>query len=429
MSFSLILTILFLILLFLGLPIAFILGFLSVLYIIMTGDYSALYIIPQRLFGGQNNFVILAVPLFILAGEMMNKSNVSKNILKFATILVGKYRGGLGLVNVLASMLFGGITGSALADVAALGPLEIEMMTAQGYDRDFSTAVTAASALQGPIIPPSIPALLIAAVTGISAGSLFLGCAIPGIMVGLGAMFVVVFVSKKRNYPIFNKKYSIKEFIKSFFSSFPALFSIVIILGGIVGGVFTPTEAAAVAVVYVLFLSIFYKTFTIDFFKKALLSTLVTTSKIFFIVGCATVFSWVLAIENIPQTLSVLLFQITDNKYILLLIINIIILFWGMWMDTGPAIIILIPILLPVIENMGINQVHFGVVMIVNLMIGQITPPFGMTLYTAQAVGKTEFIPLAKNLIPFVLIDVVVLFVITYFPKIVLWLPSVFKLL
>lgn len=425
MGVSSLIIILFLILLFSGMPISFILGFISVFYIFFTHNYSFLYIVSQKLFAGQNNFVILAVPLFILAGEIMTRSNVSKNILNLATILVGRFKGGLGYVNVLASMLFGGMTGSALADVAALGPIEIEMMTSQGYDREFSTAVTAASALQGPIIPPSIPALLIAAVTGISTGGLFLGCAIPGILVGLGAMIVVYFISKKRNYPVFSKKHSISYVLKIFFVTLPALLTIVIILGGIIGGIFTPTEAAAVAVVYVLILSIITKNFKWKFFREALVVSLVTTSKVFFIVGCAAIFSWVMAIENIPQILSKFLFGITTNKYILIFIINIIVLFWGMWMDTGPAIVILIPIFLPIAEELGINSIHFGVIMIVNLMIGQITPPFGMTLYTAQAVGKVEFAPLAKNLIPFVLIDIVVLFIVTYFPKIVLWLPSV----
>jgi len=376
-----------------------------------------------------NSFVLLAVPLFILAGEIINKGNVSENILKFANVFVGKFRGGLGYANVLASMLFGGLTGSALADVAALGSIEIDMMTKNGYDKEFSTAVTAASALQGPIIPPSIPAVLIASVTGISTGSLFLGSAIPGILVGIGAMLVVYITSIKRNYPVERKKYTLKKMFKVFVSTIPAIFTIVIILGGIVGGIFTPTEAAAVAVVYVIILTLFTKDLNRKKFTDALTSALKTTAKIFIIIGFATVFSWIIAIENVPNIISGYLFSVSSNKYIILLMINLIILFWGMWMDTAPSIVILIPLFLPIAEGIGVHPVHFGVIMIVNLMIGQISPPFGMTLYTAQALGKVEFGPLIKNITPFVLIDIVVLTIITYIPAISLWLPRVFNLL
>ena len=419
----------FFFLLFLGMPIAFVLGISSVLYFIISGNYSALYIIAHRSFSGMNSFVLLAVPLFILAGEIINKGNVSENILKFANVFVGKFRGGLGYANVLASMLFGGLTGSALADVAALGSIEIDMMTKNGYDKEFSTAVTAASALQGPIIPPSIPAVLIASVTGISTGSLFLGSAIPGILVGIGAMLVVYITSIKRNYPVERKKYTLKKMFKVFVSTIPAIFTIVIILGGIVGGIFTPTEAAAVAVVYVIILTLFTKDLNRKKFTDALTSALKTTAKIFIIIGFATVFSWIIAIENVPNIISGYLFSVSSNKYIILLMINLIILFWGMWMDTAPSIVILIPLFLPIAEGIGVHPVHFGVIMIVNLMIGQISPPFGMTLYTAQALGKVEFGPLIKNITPFVLIDIVVLTIITYIPAISLWLPRVFNLL
>jgi tripartite ATP-independent transporter DctM subunit len=376
-----------------------------------------------------NSFVLLAVPLFILAGEIINKGKISKKILMLANVFVGRYRGGLGYANVLASMLFGGLTGSALADVAALGPIEIDMMTKHGYDKEFSTAVTAASALQGPIIPPSIPAVLIASVTGISVGGLFIGSAIPGIMVGLGAMFVVYIISVRRNYPVEKKRYTLKEILNIFLSAIPALFTIVIILGGIVGGIFTPTEAAAVAVIYVIILSLVGKNLDINNFVIALTSTLKTTAKLFMIIGFATVFSWIIAIENVPEIISNFLLSVSSNKYVIILLINLIILFWGMWMDTAPSIVILIPLFLPIAKEIGIHPIHFGVIMIVNLMIGQISPPFGMTLYTAQAVGKVEFSGLIKDIIPFVLIDIVVLIMITYIPAISLWLPSVFNFL
>ena len=303
------------------------------------------------------------------------------------------------------------------------------MMTKHGYDKEFSTAVTAASALQGPIIPPSIPAVLIASVTGISVGGLFIGSAIPGVMVGLGAMFVVYIISIRRNYPVEKKRYALKEILNIFLSAIPALFTIVIILGGIVGGIFTPTEAAAVAVIYVIILSLVSKNLDIKNFISALTSTLKTTAKLFMIIGFATVFSWIIAIENVPEIISNFLLSISSNKYVIILLINLIILFWGMWMDTAPSIVILIPLFLPIAKEIGIHPIHFGVIMIVNLMIGQISPPFGMTLYTAQAVGKVEFSGLIKDIIPFVLIDIVVLIMITYIPAISLWLPSVFNFL
>jgi tripartite ATP-independent transporter DctM subunit len=422
--------ILFLILLFAGMPVAFVLGISSLSYFLLTGSLNYLSILTFKVFTGMDNFVLMAVPLFVLTGELMNKGGITAKLVELSNMIVGRFRGGLAYVNILGSMFFAGITGSALADVAALGSMLIPAMEENGYDKEYSTAVTAASAIQGPIIPPSIPAVLIAAATGISTGALFLGGAIPGILLGISCCIVTFVLVRKRNYPRNAKKYTPHDVFTTIRETSVALLTPVIILGGILLGVFTPTEAAGVAVLYsIMIISLGKKRLSFKEIGSVLTNTVIATAKIYLIIGMASIFAWVLAIENIPMLIADFITGISSNTYIILLIINLFLLFWGMWMDTAPSIMILMPLLYPIATRVGIHPVHFGVITIVNLMIGLLTPPFGMALFSAQTIGKVKMNKLIKELVPFLIADFIVLGLVTMIPEISLFLPRLFGLI
>jgi tripartite ATP-independent transporter DctM subunit len=416
----------FLLLLGLGVPVAFVLGISSLVYFLLSDQVVFLNVIAERFFSGMNLFVLMAIPLFIFMGEILNKSNITKELVDFADILVGRFRGGLAHVNIVVSTLFAGITGSALSDISALGSLLIPAMEEQGYDTEFSAAVTVASSLQGPIIPPSIPAVLVAGVSGISVGGVFLGGAIPGLMFGLSCIVITIIRSKQRNYPKHVIKMTFSIIWTAFKTSFLALITPVIVIGGMLGGVFTPTEAAAIASTYAIFLTFVVRKTPLKELKQITYNVVISTSKVYFIIGICSVFSWILTIEQVPQLVMGPLMSISDNKYIILLILNLILLFWGMWLDIGPAILILSPIFFPIIRNLGMSPVHFGVIMVVNLMIGLSTPPFGLGLFAVMAVSKVEYKKLIKELIPFYLGLLIVLLLINIFPELVLFIPRFF---
>lgn len=422
MSVFMIVLLIFFTLLLLGMPVAFVMGFSAVLYCVLVGDVPSLYIVSHRLFGGIDNFVLMAIPLFILTGEVMNRCNVTQRLIDFANALVGRFRGGLGHVNIIGSMFFAGISGSALSDVASLGKLEIKMMEDSGYDTEFAAAVTAASAIEGPVIPPSIPAVLLSAVTGISTGALFAGGIVPGVLLGVFECIVVAIIAKKRGYGT-DYKASFKEIIKNAQKALLPMLTPLIILGGIMSGVFTPTEAAAIAAVYCIIISIFaFHALNWKVAKECIRETVIGTAKIYFIIGGATVFAWVLSMENIPEMVANVLAGI-NNPWVVLLIINVFLLFWGMWMDTAPSILILVPILLPVIERLGIHPIHFGMIFLFNLMIGMLTPPFGMVLFSTLTVCKATMKGLLRELVPFLIACFVLLALITFVPEISLFLP------
>jgi|LSQX01.1.fsa_nt_gb tripartite ATP-independent transporter DctM subunit len=419
----------FFVLMFLGLPISFSLGISSVAYCFVSGQLMYLYMIPEKIFTGMNNFVLLAIPLFMLTGEIMNRGGITEVIVDFCNEAVGRLRGGLGYVNIVASTLFAGITGSALSDVAALGSMLIPAMEKSGYDREYSTAVTAASAIQGPIIPPSIPAVLIASVTGVSTGALFLGGAVPGVLLGIFCCIVTFFLAKKRNYPKLETKFNFINFLKLTIRSFFPIMTPVVVLGGLLTGIFTPTEAAAVSVLYAFLVTILgFKKISLKEFTEILRDTAMASTKVYYIIGTATVFAWVLAIENIPTKIAGFITSIAVTPMSALLFINIFLLFWGMWMDTAPSIMILMPLLFPIAEKVGINPIHFGVVVVINLMIGLLTPPFGMALFSAQTIGRVPLKSLLKELVPFLVADFILLALISIFPEIILFLPRMFGL-
>ena len=368
-------------------------------------------------------FILIAVPLFVFTAKVMNTGEVTEMVFKFANTLVGKWKGGMGHVNVVASLIFSGMTGSAIADASGLGIMEIEAMRKQNYDDGFSCAITAASATIGPIFPPSIPMIFYAMFSGASIGNLFLGGMAPGILIALALMVYVAYIAKKRNYPQ-GEVYPFKEFIKITIKAFPALMTPVILLGGIYGGFVTPTEAGALAAFYAIMVSLFvYRKMGLKQLINVIIDTVKTTGTLSIIVGAAFAFSYIVAIEHIPDMLSGIFLGFTNNKYILLLIINIVFLILGMFIDTSCLQVVFVPMVLPLVNAAGIDLVHFGVVIVLNMMIGLSTPPFGMLLFIVSGISDTPLQTIIKEIFPMLLVLIVVLFMITYIPDIVLFIP------
>lgn len=419
--------IVFAVLMFLGMPIVFVMTLSSLVYCVAVGKIALLMVVIEKMFRGMDSFVLLAIPMFIMCGEVMNRGGITTAIVRFADLLVGRVRGGLAYVNTLASTFFAGITGSALSDIASLGSILIPAMEEQGYTKDFSCAVTAATAIQGPLIPPSIPAVLVASATGLSTGALFWGGAMPGLLIGLGSAIVIFIESRFVEMPKRTEKIPFRTAIQVTVQSILPLMTVVIILVGMNSGVFTPTEAAAVALAYALCITTsLYKHIPLSECLVICKNVLIQTATIYLIIAGATTFSYVLAIENIPAKLSALIGTFASSSLGVLVVINIILLVWGMFMDTAPSILVLVPILFPVAKAAGVNPIHFGVLVVSNLMIGMLTPPFGMAIYTTQSVGKCKMGNLIRQLIPFIAVDMVILILLTVFPGLSLFLPRLF---
>jgi len=417
------LMILFIILIFFRFPIALAIGLACAGTIAFFSDIPIIVMV-QRMVIGIDSFVLLAIPLFILTGKLMNAGGITDRLFSFARGLVGHVRGGLGQANIIASMIFSGMSGSAVADAGGLGVIEIKAMNDQGYPKEFSGAITIASSVIGPVIPPSIPMVLYGALAEVSVGRLFMGGIIPGILVGISLMILVYTMSIKRNYPR-DKKISFKEFSIRFKEAFLPTLTPVIILGGIISGIFTPTEAAAVAAVYAFVLSFFvYRTLKIKNIPKILLDTMITTAIVTFIISNASSFSYLLLLGDISGKLVNALTAITMNRYVMLLILNIVLLFFGCVMEAGVALILLVPILVPLLNIVGIDLVHFGVVMTLNLMIGVATPPIGMSLFVVSQISNIKVEDLMRSILPFLIPPIIVLFIITYIPILVTWIPN-----
>lgn len=416
----------FFLLLILGVPVAFDVGIASVIYLVANN--KDLIILTQRIFAGGDSFTLMAIPLFIFAGEIMNACGVTKRIVGFANELVGFIPGGLAHVNILASMLFAGVSGSTSADVASIGGMMIGSMEEAGFDRPYATAVTAASATIGSIIPPSILMVLYSSITGISVGKLFMAGVIPGILVGVSQM-IYAFIMAKKNPGKYDGnvkvKFNLKRAVKAFFNALPALIMPLIIIGGILSGVFTATEAGAIAGAYGLIIGIFvYKEFTFKGAIQTILSAARTSGMTMLIVASTTAFGYCLAIEKFPAQVSALLTGISTNPNVLMLLMIIAMSIIGMFMDTTSAAIIMVPIFYPIAEAVGIDGIHFGMVMVLTFILGGITPPVGVTLFIATAVAKIKFVNLLKEMWPFILLFLLVLFSVAYFPAICLWIPS-----
>lgn len=414
---------LFFILLLLGTPIGFTLMLSSVSYLLMEGTQLA--VIVQKFTSGVNNFTLIAVPFFILAANFMNTAGVTTKLFNFARKCIGWVPGGLAHTNVVASIIFAGMSGAAVADAGGLGTIEIAAMREDGYDDDFSAAVTGASSTIGPIIPPSIPMVVYCIITGTSVAAMFAGGVIPGVIMGLGMMVLIFFMALKRRY----KRHPFQGFrdlAKATLSAIPALMTIVIILGGILGGICTPTEAGALAVAYSLILGLFfYKTLNWKSIKKCLINTASSTASVMTIVMGASLFAWVLTIEKVPVMLSDVLMQFTNGSPILfMLFANVIFLILGCFLEPTAAMLIMMPIMMPMCDAMGISLVHFGVVVVLNLMIGLLTPPVGLVISLMSNTVKRPIGAVFKATLPFFIVLVAVLLLISYIPSIVMWIPS-----
>ncbi|MBN1648816.1 MAG: TRAP transporter large permease [Spirochaetales bacterium] len=417
----------FLVLIILGLPISFSLLISSLLTGIFLG--TPLEIVLQRISDGMDNSSLMAIPFFILAGTIMARGGIAKRIVDFSSLLVGWMRGGLASVNIIASMFFGGISGSSVADTSSIGAIMIPVMEAKGYDKDFSVNVTITSSTQGIIIPPSHNAIIYAwaAGGGISVAGLFMAGVIPGIMVGIGLLVVSLIISAKRNYPK-ERLVSFREAMKITRDAFFGLITAVIIVGGILTGIFTPTESSAVAVVYAFIITFFvYRDLPLREFPKILFDSIKTIAMVLFLIGASWTFAYFLAILRIPSIVTHFMLGITTNKVLLLVLINIMLLLLGTIMDMAPLICITTPILLPVIKSIGMDPIHFGIVLMLNLGIGLCTPPVGSTLFVGCAIGKISIEEVTKTIWPFYIAMVVTLFLVTYFPFFTMWLPGVLK--
>ena len=406
----------------LAMPVAFALGVVALGYLWLEG--AAIIGAPQRLMAGVDSFTLLAVPFFILAGNLMNTSGVTDRIYDFCNAFVGHFRGGLGHVNVVGSVIFSGMSGSAVADAGGLGALEIKAMTKEGYPRDFAGALTAASCVVGPIIPPSIPLVLYAVIANVSVGRLFLGGILPGLVIGLCLMAWVWYVAGKRGFPR-GRRFTWGERGRATARAIMPLLTPIIIMGGMFAGIFTATEAAAVAALYALVLgTIVYRELGWRDLVKVFRDSMNTTAVVGFIVAAATLFNWVLARERVPQQVAELLLGVTDNPLLMLLLINLLLLFLGMFMEALAIMVLTVPVLLPVINALGIDPVHFGLVLTLNLMIGLLTPPMGIGLFVVAKVGGIPLQQLIRAVAPFFVPLVGALVLITVFPQITLFLPN-----
>ncbi len=411
-----------------GIPVVFALGLANiVLLTLMDLPYT---ILPSRMISGMNSFPLLAIPFFMFVGEVMNHGGIARRLVKLADAFVGHITGGLGHVNILASMFFGGISGSAIADTAAIGGLMVPPMVQQRYTPSYSAAVTASSAVIGIIIPPSIPFILFGIVTGTSIARLFLGGIIPGVIVGLALMATTYVTSRRHGYGKVdaNQRFSLKAVGLAFVEVWPALTLPLIIVGGILGGIFTATEAGAVAAVVALALGLFYyREITLRDLPRILLATVKTTAIVLFLCGMAMVSAWLLTRARVPLSLANLLTRITDSQLLILLLCNVLLFFIGFVMDLTPAVLILAPILTPVMTQIGIDPVYFGVIMCINLGIGLVTPPVGTVLYVASGVANVKMDQLVRSLLPFLGTLLIVLFVLIVFPDLVMAIPNLVR--
>jgi tripartite ATP-independent transporter DctM subunit len=404
-----------------GMPVAFAMGLTSVVFVIVSGVPWVL--IPMRMLAGVDSFVLMAVPFFLLAGSLMNTGGITKRLVEFSSALVGHLRGGLTHVTVVANMIMAGMSGSATADAAGTGSFLIPAMEKGGYPRDYAAAVVGAASTIGPIIPPSIPFVIYGAMTGVSVGRLFLGGAVPGVVMGICLMVACYVIARRRGYSK-GKRANLSELAGSFRRASLALMLPVIILGGILGGIFTPTEAAVVAVIYALVLGLFvYRELKFSDLPKILLQVGINTAVVMFIVACSTAMGWILAREQAGQAMTRAMLDISVSPWVILLLVNIIVLALGCVLEVFVIMVLLIPIVVPLMKTIGVDLVHFGVLFTLNLMIGLLTPPVGMVMYVVCQISQISIADFARQVWPFLAALLFALMCVTYIPSLVLWLP------
>lgn len=419
--------IVFIILLLLQVPIAFVLGITTIAYIILSNNMGLMATAPQRLYSGIESYGLLAIPLFMMAGELMNSGGITKRLIDFAKTLVGHFRGGLAYVNVIANMLLASIIGSATAQIAMMSRTMVPSMEKDGYSREFSAATTAAAGLLGPIIPPSMLFIIYGVSSGASIGDMFMAGVLPGILLAVSFIILIGYTGSKEKWPK-QQRAPFSQVSRSFINVIPALLVPVIIIAGILSGVFTPTESAAFACIVAIVVGfLFYKELKVKDLPSILVNTAVTTATITMLIAMANLFGWMLSFEKVPQNIAAWMVSLTESPLVFLLIVNIFLLLVGMFMDGIAALIILVPIFAPLIANYGIDPVHFGVIICINLTIGLLTPPVGAGLYIASSLADVKLEKLIKAIWPFLIASLIALMIITYWPDLVLWLPSVTK--
>tara|TARA_R110002096_G_scaffold9867_4_gene38568 strand:- start:1752 stop:3044 length:1293 start_codon:yes stop_codon:yes gene_type:complete len=418
---------LFMVFLFLGLPVFFGLIAAPGLLLLMNGQERDIVLLYRNVYNGMDSFPLMAIPFFMLAGEVMNKSNITLRLVEFSQAMIGHFRGGLAHVNVLSSMLFAGLSGSAVADVSALGSMLIPAMEQQGYSRKFAAAITASSAIIGPIIPPSGIMIIYAYVMGESVAALFLAGIVPGILIGGSLMLMISVLAERYDLPKRTQKASWTQRGNASLKAIWPLMTPVIILGGILGGIFTPTEAAAIAVGYSVVIGLFVmRSLKFRDLPDIMLRSGMTSAVVLLLVGAAMAFKTVASLSHTPELLADIILGLSDNPLVLLFLINILLFIVGMFLDAGPAIIILGPILGPIFTSLGVDSVHFAIIMAVNLTVGLLTPPMGLVLFVTSSVSGLRVETIARATLPFLAVEVAVIFLITYFPALTLTVPRFF---
>ncbi|WP_299604066.1 TRAP transporter large permease [uncultured Aquimarina sp.] len=425
----LILTLSFLVLLSIRVPVAYAIGLSGLFTLIVAMPFMpSVTTLAQRMATSLDSFTLSAIPFFILAGQIMNRGGIAVRLINFAKAIVGPLPGGLAFVNIFACMLFGAISGSAVAAASAIGGFMNPMMEKEGYDKSFSAAVNITSSTTGLLIPPSNVLIIYSLASGgVSIAALFVAGYIPGLLIGFALMLVAGIYSIIKKYPT-EKLVSISTFFKRFLDALPSLLLLVVVIGGIVAGIFTATEASAIAVIYTFILALVYKEITFKSIPLILLETTKTSSIVLLLIATSIAMSWVMSYENIPQEISNALLSVSDNPIVILILINLILLFVGVFMDMTPAVLIFTPIFLPIVTDLGMNPIHFGIVMILNLCIGLCTPPVGSVLFVGCSVAELSIQKVIRPLMPLFLIMILVLVLITYIPELSLWLPQAFDL-
>lgn len=416
-------------LLAIGTPVAWSIALSSLLTMLVSiPAMPAFTTVAQRMATGLDSFALLAIPFFILSGELMNKGGIANRLIAFAKTLVGALPGGLALINIIAAMLMGAIAGSAMASASAMGSILGPEMEKEGYSREFGAAVNITSATTGLVIPPSNVLIVYSLASGgASIAALFLAGYLPGMLTGLFLMIVASLWARKKGYRL-GKRSKLKDIIRTLLDALPSLFMLVVVIGGIVSGIFTATEASAIAVLYSLLLGFFYREITFRKLPQILLDSSATTAVVMLLIAASMCMSWALSYENIPQDISTALLGLSDNKIVILLIINILLLLVGIFMDMTPAVLIFTPIFLPVVTRLGLDPVHFGIIMVLNLCIGLCTPPVGSVLFVGVGIAKTTIEKVFRPLLPLFAAMILALFLVTYIPQLSLWLPSLFGL-
>ena len=415
---------LLLVLMIAGLPIAFALMIAPGISLFFDGQQSMFPMLLMRMYNGMDSFPLMAIPYFILAGEVMNRGGITTRLVRLSQALIGHLRGGLAHVNILSSILFAGLSGSAVADTSAIGSMLIPAMEKNGYTKRFSAAVTAASSVIGPIIPPSGIMIIYAFVMNVSVAGLFAAGLVPGLMVGFSLMAMTVYLSKKRNYPVASQRASFNEVFISFKGAILPLLTPIIILGGILAGIFTPTEAAAIAAGYAILISVFVlRTLKFKDIPKVLFNAALSSGMILFLVGASTAFATLVSLTGTAPKAMEIMNSISQNPLVLLFLVNLLLFFVGMFLDAGPAILILGPVLGPTFIGMGVDPLHFAIIMCVNVTVGLATPPMGLILFVAAGLSDEPVEKIAWEMLPFLAIEVVVIFLITFVEAIPMTLP------